>query len=61
MQPYKVLKPYHFEWREESCIGNHTNIIKTSPYGLNEPAPKQSLDYSFPISISGLLIRCFGF
>jgi len=54
MQPYKVLKPYHFEWSEESCICDHTNIIKTSPYGRNEPAPKQSLDYSF--SISGLLI-----
>jgi len=56
MQPNKVLNPYHFEWSEESCICDHTNIIKTSPYGRNEPAPKQSLDYSFSISISGLLI-----
>ena len=32
-------------------------IIKTSLYGRNEPAPKQSLDYSISISISGLLIK----
>ena len=46
MHSYKVLKPYHLELSEQSCIYDHTNIIKTTPYGRNETTPKQSLDYS---------------
>ncbi|MDG1861176.1 MAG: phosphoribosylaminoimidazolesuccinocarboxamide synthase, partial [SAR324 cluster bacterium] len=39
---YKVLKPYHFKLSDQSCIYDHTNIIKTTPYGRNETTPDSS-------------------
>ena len=36
IQSNEALKQCHLERSEKSCIDDHTNIIKISPYGRND-------------------------